>query len=1074
MNNKKIFISDITNSIFPLEIYLQIIFLLFFVSVINIGQSQKKYDRLPHPELENPNIQSINKEEPHASFMTFDKLEYAILNRKEKSNYFVSLNGIWDFNFQQGIKNRIENFGEKDFSSIKWDKIPVPSNMEIQGYGIPIYTNIRYEWAFDNSQVPPFVDMENNYFGYYKRDFEVPKEWTDREIFIHFGSLKSAGYIWLNGKKVGFTKDAKTPAEFNITNYIKIGNNNLVVEVIKWTDGSYLECQDFWRLSGITREVYIYSQPKVRVKDFFVKSTLVNNYIDGKINIDLELKNHLNQNVKKQISYELIDNSGEKIVSENKSISIDKNGIQKINFQNEIKNVKQWSAEIPNLYKLLIYLKSSNGKMEEIIPSKIGFRNVEIKNGLMLVNGKPILIKGVNLHEFNETTGQVIDEETMMKDIRRMKELNVNAVRTSHYPQPDLWYNLCDEYGLYLVAEANIESHGMGYNLNKGETLGNNPDWLEAHMYRTKNSVERDKNHPSVIIWSLGNEAGNGYNFYNTYQWIKQLDETRLVQYERANMEWNTDIYVPMYDRIWDMENYAKNYHDRPLIQCEYAHAMGNSLGNLKDYWDMIKKYPNLQGGFIWDWVDQGIIKKVGEKSYWTFGGDYGPKDVPSDGNFLINGVVYPDRSPKPHSFEVKKVYQDISFQPIDLLKGEFEISNDYFFKTLSNYYLDWSIEIDGKKIKEGTEKSLLIEPQTKQRIKINVDELEKNIGKNYFLNLSLKIIKDDYSILTDNYEIAKEQFRIPIKVKQAEEVSKNNSEISVEENDDIILINGKNYNTTIDLKKGLITSYIINKKEFIKNGEGFKPTFWRAPTDNDYGWKMAEKCQQWKIASENDLEIKSNNFVKNTDGSYKVSLEYNFKNVNSTWKVDYTFYADGEIDVNNIFFSSDTSKDVIPRIGMKALLPAEFENVEYFGRGPIENYTDRKYSTHFGLYKSKVNDLYVPYIRPQENGHRTDVSCLKLLNSDGVGLKFESENLFEFNALHNIVNDFDAGIDKNKNLRHTIDIVKKDFIQLHIDYKMMGLGSDDSWGAMPHNEYLIFPSKKSYEYSFRIIPILK
>ncbi|MBK8947165.1 MAG: DUF4981 domain-containing protein [Ignavibacteriae bacterium] len=1038
---------------------------------INFSQTQKKYNRLPHLELENPNIQSINKEEPHSTFMTFTNTDRSKTNRRENSEWQISLNGIWDFIFRQGINNRIENFGEKTFDNLKWEKIPVPSNMEIQGYGIPIYTNLRYEWAFDNSQVPPFVDMENNYFGYYKREFEVPNEWNDREIFIHFGSIKSAGYIWINGKKVGFTKDGKTPAEFNITNFVKTGNNNLAVEVIKWTDGSYLECQDFWRLSGITRDVFIYSQPKVRVRDFFVKSSLINNFQDVKINIDIEIKNHLNKNVQKQISYELIDESGIKIFSENKSLNIDKNSIQIINFQNEITNVKSWSAEIPILYTLLIYLKSSSGKVEEIIPSKIGFRNVEIKSGQLLVNGKPILIKGVNLHEFNQLSGQVVDEGTMMLDIKRMKELNVNAVRTSHYPQPDLWYDLCDKYGLYLVAEANIESHGMGYNLQKGQTLGNNPDWLEAHLYRTKNAVERDKNHPSVIIWSLGNEAGNGYNFYNTYNWIKQRDETRLVQYERANMEWNTDIYVPMYDRIWDMENYAKNYHDRPLIQCEYAHAMGNSLGNLKDYWDLIKKYPNLQGGFIWDWVDQGILKKVGDKRYWTFGGDYGPKDVPSDGNFLINGVVYPDRSLKPHSYEVKKVYQDISFQLIDLLNGEFEISNDYFFKTLKNYYLDWSIEVDGKIIKEGTEENISIAPQTKKRFKINVEDLEKRIGKNYFLNLSVKIIKGESSILSNDYEVAREQFQIPIKTKSILNTSKNNSEISVTVNDDKILISGENYKSTIDLKKGVITSYNFKGKEFIKNGEGFRPTFWRAPTDNDYGWKMAVKCQPWKVASENDLKIKSHKLTENGDGTIIVSMVYNFEIVNSKWNVDYTFYADGEVNIYNKFFSSDTSKDVIPRIGMKATLPSEFENIEYFGRGPIENYTDRKYSAHFGLFKSKISDMYVPYIRPQENGHRTDVSCLKLVNSVGIGLKFESEKLFEFNALHNYISDFDAGLDKDKDLRHTKDIVKNDLIQLHIDHKMMGLGSDDSWGAMPHNEYLIFPSKKGYEYSFKMVP---
>ncbi|MBI1932756.1 MAG: DUF4981 domain-containing protein [Ignavibacteriales bacterium] len=1047
-----------------------VLILIFAVAVF--GQNKNKYDRAPLSEIEDPQIQSINKEEPHASFMTFKNYEKALANRKENSDYLISLNGIWDFNFRQGIVNRIENFGEQDFNKIQWEKIPVPSDMEIQGYGIPIYTNIRYEWAFDNSQVPPLVDMENNYFGYYKRDFDVPAEWKDREIFIHFGSLKSAGYVWINGTKVGMSKDGKTPAEFDITNFVKFGSNNLAVEVIKWTDGSFLECQDFWRLSGITREVYIYSQPKVRVRDFFVKPSLVNNYSDGKLKLEIELKNHLNKNEKRNVTFELFNNNNEKLISENKNSSIDKNGTQTISFEAEIKNVKQWSAEIPNLYTLLIYLKSSKGNIEEIISSKIGFREIEIKDGLLLVNGKPILIKGVNLHEFNEYTGQVIDEATMMKDIQTMKKLNVNAVRTSHYPQPELWYNLCDKYGLYLVAESNIESHGMGYKLEKGQTLGNNPQWLKAHLYRTKNSVERDKNHPSVIIWSMGNEAGNGYNFYNIYNWIKQRDNTRLVQYERALMEWNTDIYVPMYDRIWDMETYAKNYHDRPLIQCEYAHAMGNSLGNLKDYWDMIKKYPNLQGGFIWDWVDQGIFKKVGDKSFWAFGGDYGPKDVPSDGNFLINGVVFPDRSLKPHSYEVKKVYQNISFNPIDLRNGEIEISNDYFFKTLNNCYLDWTIEIDGRVVKQGTETNIAIDANSKKKIKIDFENLNKNIGSNVFLNLSVKLTKDELSILPDNYEIAKEQFRIPIILKQIEKSEIKNNNLTVDENNDIVAVSGLNYKCILDLKKGLITSYVLGNKELIKNEEGFKPTFWRAPTDNDYGWKMAEKCQQWKFASESELNVKSYKVSKNNDGSLKVTLEYYFDNVKSTWNVDYTFYEDGKINIKNKFYSEEASNDIIPRIGMKMTLPAEFENAEYFGRGPLENYIDRYYSTHFGLYNLKVSDFYVPYIRPQENGHRTDVVWLNLKNSNGTGLRIEANQPFEFNVLNNYVSDFDAGLDKNTDLKHTIDIFKKDLIQLHIDYKMIGLGSDDSWGAKPHEEYLIHPSKRGYEYSFTVVPL--
>ncbi|MCB9208970.1 MAG: DUF4981 domain-containing protein [Ignavibacteriales bacterium] len=1052
---------------------MKIIFSIFFVLLtfsIMTSQTKKNYNREPHPELENPKYLFDNKEDPHASFMTFTNITNALTDRRENSKWFQSLNGEWYFKFAEGMTNRISDFANPNDDMKKWDKLNVPSNFEMHGYGYPIYTNIRFPWAFDNSQVPPYVDMENNWFGYYRRDINVPEDWDGRQIFIQFGAIKSAGYVWINGEKVGFSKDGKTPAEFDITDFVKVGKNSVAVEVIKWTDGSYLEDQDFWRLSGLNREVFIYSQPKVRVKDFFVKALLSDNYIDGDFSLDIKIKNHLNENVEYNITYEILDESGNKIVFEEREFELEELNEANLHFKNKIENVKKWSAEIPNLYTLLITLKNDD-EIEEIIPAKIGFRSVEIKNGQLLVNGKPILIKGVNLHEFNPLTGQVIDEEVMMKDITTMKKLNVNAVRTSHYPQPDLWYKLCDKYGLYLVAESNIESHGMGYNLEKGGTLGNNPDWLEAHLYRTKNSIERDKNHPSVLIWSMGNEAGNGYNFYNNYKWIKERDNTRPVQYERALREWNTDIFVPMYERIWDLEKYAKSYKDRPLILCEYAHAMGNSLGNLKDYWDMINKYPNLQGGFIWDWVDQGLLKKEGNLSYWAYGGDYGPENVPSDGNFVINGVVFPDRSLKPHSYEVKKVYQNISFQPVDLLTGEIEISNNYFFKSLEEYYLEWQIEIDGIATKSGMEKDINLNPETKKTIKLNYEDILNNSGKDFYLNLSVKLGNDKQSILPENYEVAKEQFKIPVEIRSEKNVIEKNSKLQVKEDKNKLVISGQNYSYTIDKNAGVISSYKFNDKEFIKNSEGLKPTFWRAPNDNDYGWKMPINSGQWKEASNSKLEVRSVKTEKNQDGSFSVTMIYNYTKVNSQWTVKYDFFADGRIIVNNKFVSKENSQDIIPRIGMNITLSDEFDNVNYFGRGPLENYTDRKYSTHFGKYSAKVDEFYVPYIRPQENGHRTDVSWITLLNEKGIGLKFESENTFEFNVLKNKVDDFDSGIEKDKNPKHTIDIVSKEFVQLHIDYKMIGLGSDDSWGAKPHEEYLLHPSTSGYEYSFNITP---
>lgn len=1038
------------------------------------------YNREPHNELENPSILSINKELPHATFMTYTNRNNAIEGVKEKSQWFVSLNGTWKFNFVQGIGNRLVDFYKTDIDLSKWVDMEVPSNMEMKGYGTPIYVNIEYEWAPGYRQKEPYVDMENNSFGYYRREFVLPDNWKDREIFVHFGSIKSAGYIWVNGQKVGLSKDSKTPAEFDLTGYVHAGKNTIAVEVIRWTDGSYLECQDFWRLSGIPREVYIYSQPKVRIKDFFVKALLDEKYTDGIFSLDIELKNHTQQESNNIVEIEILDESGNKILGDKKNLFIEgKNSadtqasINSIRFEGVIKNVKQWSTEAPNLYTLLITVKDTGGNVSEITSSKIGFRSVEIKDGVLLVNGKIVLLKGVNLHEFNPITGQVVDETLMLKDLEQMKRLNINTVRTSHYPQPELWYKLCDKYGIYLIAEANIESHGMGYNIQKEGTLGNNPEWLDAHMFRTKNSVERDKNHASVIVWSLGNEAGNGYNFYNTYLWIKKRDNTRPVQYERAGLEWNTDIFCPMYYGIRDMEAYAQKYHDRPLILCEYAHAMGNSVGNLKDYWDLIERYPNLQGGCIWDWVDQGLLKKDMKGEYWTYGGDYGPIGIPSDGNFVINGVVFPDRSLKPHSLEVKKVYQNIGFIPVNLLNGELEIVNKFRFKSLSNYKLDWTVEANGVSVLTGSIDNFNVGPEQKETFSINIKDFKQAPGVEYFLNLSAKL-KSDEPFLPTGWEIASEQFKLPI----YEEIHEQKQQAAFSKFDKLKLnegsninISGNNFTVSINKDSGIITSYKYNNRELIKDNKGPRPNFWRAPTDNDYGWQMPVKCIVWKKASEEKLKVQSINAAEKIDGVINVEVVYFFSNVKTTWKINYEIFGDGRVKVNNSLTFADTTLPAIPRIGMKMQMLKEFENIEYFGRGPMENYWDRKYSADVGKYKSQVKDQYVPYIRPQENGHKTDTRWLALYNKDNSGFLFAADSLFEFTALNNPVEDFDAGLDKNANLKHTIDIVPKDLVELHIDYKMTGVGGDDSWGATPHKEYTLSPSMHGYSYGFTILP---
>jgi beta-galactosidase len=1039
----------------------------------SINYSQLK--RTPHNELENPAIQSIHKETPHSTFFSYTNRSDAITDIKENSGNFISLNGIWDFNFVLGFQNRIGNYFENNLDLSSWKKIEVPSNMEIQGYGVPIYLNHPYEWAPDRSQKPPFIDMDKNSFGYYRKEFELPKDWNSKMIFIHFGAIKSAGYLYVNGKYVGLTKDGKTPAEFDITKYLKAGKNLIALEVIRWTDGSYLECQDFWRLSGIPREVYIYCQPQTRIKDFFVKANLDDDYTNGIFNLDIELENHLVKKSSCNVTIELIDDNGSIVFSESKSTEkFDKESTANISFEKKINNVKKWKAETPNRYTLIISTKDENGTQLEFTSAKIGFRRVEIKNGLLLVNGKRILIKGVNLHEFNPLKGQYVDRELMLKDIEQMKKLNINAVRTSHYPQPEEWYKLCDKYGLYLVAEANIESHGSGYNLKVGGTLGNNPEWLDAHLTRTRNSVERDKNHPSVIIWSLGNEAGNGYNFYNTYKWIKERDNTRPVQYERALLEWNTDIYCPMYDQIWDMEKYAINNHDRPLILCEYAHAMGNSIGNLKDYWETIEKYPNLQGGFIWDWVDQGLLKNDSTGEYWAYGGDYGPKGTPSDGNFLINGVVFPDRSFKPHSMEVKKVYQNIAFAPVDLDEGLIEVSNKFRFTNLEKYQFDWSIQEDGKIIKTGSIDNLNISPEEKQKIKIDFGNISFTSGEEYFLNLSAKL-KSEEPFLPKGWEIAYEQLQFPVEENFSASEIKNEinlpsyNQTTILDKDNIEL-RGNDFSIVFDKLSGIMTSYNYKGKEIIKDSKGLRPTFWRAPTDNDYGWNMPTKCIEYKTASENDLIADKIVYNKNENGSINIIVNYNFHKIHTSWQVNYTVYENGIIYLANDIKMEDPNNLIVPRIGMKMLLPAEYDNLEFFGRGPWENYWDRKSASTIGIYSSSISEQYTPYIRPQENGHKTDVRWLSLFNNDRHGLIIAADSIIEFNALNNLVEDFDAGPEKDKNLKHTTDIKKRDLIELHIDYKMTGVGGDDSWGATPHKEYSLFSGKNEYKLNFYIL----
>jgi beta-galactosidase len=1026
-------------------------------------------DRPPHPELENPAIQGINKEYPHATFISYGNRETALTNDKTKSSRVIMLNGTWKFNFVTGISNRIKGFAAPGLDLTNWKEIDVPSNMEIQGYGIPIYVNISYEfypyWNFK----PPYInDLEKENIGYYRREFTIPESWNGKQVFVHFGAIKSVGFVWVNGQKVGMSKDSKTPQEFDITRYVQPGDNTIAVEVFRWSDASYLECQDFWRLSGIPREVYVYVQPKVRLCDFFAQSTLDESYANGVFNLNVELKNHTEQKAVSSVTYEILDDKDKSVASGTKTVEIP-DTIGKLNFKTTIPSVNTWSAEIPNLYTLVLTMKDASGKTTEVTSVKIGFRTSEIKDGLFLVNGKRVLIKGVDIHEFNPKTGQVISEATTMLDMERMKQLNINAIRLSHYPEPEFFYDLADKYGFYLVDEANIESHGMGFDRSKGKSLANNLEWTAAHLFRTRNMVERDKNHPSVVIWSLGNEAGNGYNFYQTYLFIRSRDKMRPIQYEPAHLEWNTDIFCPMYAKIPDIERYAQNYTDRPLILCEYEHAMGNSEGNLKDYWETIEKYPNLQGGFIWDWVDQGLADKNEKGKFWAYGGDYGPKGIPSDGNFCINGLVFPDRGIKPHSLEVKHVYQNIGFKADNLSSGQFTITNKFRFTNLKKYAFTYEITANGEVVKSGKLPVLDIAPEQSKQVSVNFGKLKAKPGVEYFVTISAKTTIAE-NLLPAGWEIASEQFKLPVMADKKQFDASKTGKVTYKEGASID-ITGSGFSITIDGQTGIMTSYKSKGKELLLNGYGPRPAFWRAPTDNDYGWRMPQVCRLWKQVSEQTPAAES---IKTSQqgNAVQVDVVYKLDSVNSIWKTQYTILGNGAVKVENVLISADNKTPVIPRVGMKMQMPSEFIQLEYFGRGPWENYCDRNSSTFVGLYKSTVAEQYVPYVRPQENGHRTGVRWLALTRNNGSGLLVVADSLIEFNVLNNPVEDFDAGPDKNKNLRHINDIKPKDLVEVHLDYRMIGVGGDDSWGAWPHSQYLINPSAEGYRYGFTMIPI--
>ena len=1014
------------------------------------------------PDWERPDVFAINKEPPHASLFPFETRELALARDETRSAYYRLLNGRWKFNWVRAPADRPADFYREDYDDSGWDEIPVPGNWEVNGFGVPIYLNQPYEFEKN----PPYIHHEYNPVGSYRTTFTVPEDWNDREVFIHFGAVKSAMYLWVNGKKLGYSQGSKLPAEFDITPFVRTGSNTLAVEVYRWSDGSYLEGQDFWRISGIERDVYLWAAPKVHLRDFFVTGQLDDDYRDGILEVVALVRNYGGTAARDwTLSVELLDASGASVLERplSRSVAVEPGAETTFDFRDTIDEPAQWTAETPHLYTLLLTLADEDGATAEVISARIGFRTVEIEDGRLLVNGVPIVIKGVNRHEHDPITGHVVSEERMLQDIRLMKQFNINAVRTSHYPNDPRWYELADEYGLYVVDEANIESHGMGY--RPEITLGNNPDWKEAHLDRTIRMVERDKNHPSVITWSLGNEAGNGVNFYATYSWIKERDPTRPVQYERALLDWNTDIYVPMYPGFQHLVDYAERYDDRPLIMSEYAHAMGNSVGNFADYWQIIDRYENLQGGFIWDWVDQGLLKVTENgDTIFGYGGDFGPPGTPSDGNFLINGLVLPDRRPHPSLWEVKAVYQYVNVEPLDLERGEVEVFNRYAFRSLDDLVLVWTVAADGVPLQAGELGDLDIPAGASSRLRIPLRPLRPEPGVEYYLDLSFRTREAD-DLVPAGHEVAFEQFRLPWQAPAPALDLASLPPLSVEADSATVAVTGRDFSVAFDARTGVMTSYLYRGTQLIL--EGLQPSFWRAPTDNDFGGRWQKKLAVWRGAAAG-RRVYRVTLTQPRPQQVTLRVRARLESAgNSSYSTLYTILGNGEISVENTFVPRDEGLPRMPRFGMRMTLPGRFSNIRWYGRGPHENYWDRKTGSPVGLYTSTVSQQFYPYVRPQENGNKTDVRWMALTDGQGSGLLVIGMPLLSMSALHFTIDDLDPGEEKAQ--RHAGELVERDLVNLNVDYRQMGIGGTNSWGTTGLPRYSLY--YQVYRYGFRLRP---
>ncbi len=1016
-------------------------------------------------DWENPGLVDQHKEQPHAAFLLYDRMEDALADEPRRSSLYQSLNGNWKFLYTDLLGNRPRNFFEPALNDESWKTLPVPSNWELQGYGLPIYTNIIYPFPKN----PPLVGDQVP-VGSYRKEFTVPGNWNDKQVILHFGSISGYAVVYVNGTKVGMSKAAKTAAEFNITPYLKNGNNLLAVQVFRWHDGSYLEDQDFWRLSGIERDVFLYALPSFSIWDYFLKTDLDASYKKGLMAFDVAVR-QFSENVIKEavLSVDLLDQNSRTVFSQKKRIKAGKDSIQIVTFKGAIPDPSKWSAETPHLYSCVITLKNPSGQIITTIVAKIGFRKVEIRNAQLLVNGKKIMVHGVNRHEHDERLGHVPTKEMMIRDIKLMKRFNINAVRTAHYPNDPLWLKLCDEYGLYVVDEANIEIHGMGATFQGNLDTTHHPayreEWAPSILDRIKRMVERDKNHASVIIWSMGNECGNGKVFYDAYQWIKQRDKSRPVQFEQAGESWNTDIVCPMYPNIKQMKTYARDStKTRPFIMCEYSHAMGNSSGNFQEYFDIINASPHMQGGFIWDWVDQGLLKTNGfGKSYWAYGGDLGAGHLQHDENFCANGLVAADRSPHPGIYEVKKVYQDIILKDVDWKKGSILVQNRFNFTDLLGYQFKWVLLKNGMPVRSDTF-SLDLQPSAEAKVKLNMPAID-GAGE-YMLNV-YAYTRTATPALPADHEVAREQFggSSTEYFKQARNVSGN---LEVSRTVDLINFKSGNISGSFSISKGKFVSYRYKNEPLVSTFP--EPFFWRAPTDNDFGNQMPQKLGFWRSAHQL-LQLDTVKVQEQKGEGLLIECFYKIQAVDIPYTISYRILSSGAVQITASIDLLTKEIPELPRFGMRFTLPRSYEQIDFYGRGPWENYSDRKTASFVGIYRQKASEQFVAnYIRPQENGYRTDVRWVQLYNDQDHGIKITGVQPFCFSALPYTAEDLDPG--NTKKQQHPSDLNERNYLSVHIDLTQRGLGGDNSWGAYPHGPYLL--NANNYTYSYIIEPFLK